>query len=154
MYLQKRSDDFYWWYNSNIKVGLKVVAFFCRYCVLGVEDDVFWVLLNLEEVNGLLFHMVVIHHEKILIHSGWEIVMLFDSDGKFFFHYVCLTAFLFLWLGPGEILIHFLLFFSSILHNLEVTGEGWGATGTWCCCEADALYLSWRNVFELIYLIF
>ena len=153
MYLPRRNDDFYWWYNSNIKVSFEIVAFLCRYGVLRVEDDIFGVIFCLEEVDGFLFHMVVVHHEEVLVHAGGEVVVFFNCHWQFLLHYVGFAALLFFWLAAREVMVHLPLFFSSILHNLKVPGEGRGTSGPGSGCETDTLDLGGRYVIELIYLV-
>ena len=109
--------------DSNIKVGLEVVVHLLALdLVLGVEDDLLLRVLELQKLKRLLLH-VVVQHEKTVVHPSGQVVLFFDVHGLFCLHDVGLTVLASLGLDIQEEIVHLLLFFSSVLHRLQVPSE-------------------------------
>ncbi len=94
--------------------------------------------------------MVGVHHEKALVHPGRQVVILFDCYRLFCLHDLSLATFLFFSLAAHEELVHLRLFFSSILHGLEVSGKRGGTTCTYSSGEGNGLNVGGRNVIHVL----
>ena len=114
--------------GSHIKVGLVIVLHVLLAVVdhvLRVEDDVLLLeLLLVEEVELLVLGWVVVQPEEAVLHLQRYVVVLFDSHWRLLLHLAKhgrLRCLLFI---PREHMAHLFLFFSSILHRLQVPREG------------------------------
>jgi hypothetical protein len=139
--------------QSNIKVGLVVVLHLLVGVadhVLRVEDDVLLLQVGLEEVEFLVVSGVVVDAEEAVLHPQRNVVVLLDGHGRLLLHLAGRRRL------PGRLthedVVHLLLFFSSILHRLQVPREGRRPPGA-CPAglrEGDALDLVGRDVVELL----
>jgi hypothetical protein len=106
--------------------------------------------ISSEEVDGFLFHVVGVHHEEALIHPGGEVIVLFDGNGLLLLHNFGFAALLLLRFAACEEVVHLLLFFSGILHDLEVSCEGGGTSCADCGGEGDGLDVLGGDVFHVV----
>lgn len=114
--------------GSYIKVGLVIVLHALLAVVdhvLRVEDDVLLLeLLLVEEVELLVLGWVIVQPEEAVLHLQRYVIVLFDGHWRLLLHLAKdgrLRCLLFI---PHEHMAHLFLFFSSILHRLQVPREG------------------------------
>ena len=114
--------------GSYIKVGLVIVLHVLLAVVdhvLRVEDDVLLLdLLLVEEVELLVLGWVVVQSEEAVLHLQRYVVVLFDCHWRLLLHLTVDDRLLCLFFVPHEYMAHLFLFFSSILHRLQVPREG------------------------------
>lgn len=113
--------------GSHIKVCLVVVLHLLLAVadhILRVKDNILLLQLLVEEVEVLIIGGIVVESEEAMLHLHRDIVVLFDRHRRLLLHltqYRTLHCLLFI---AHEQMAHLFLFFSSILHRLEVTREG------------------------------
>lgn len=140
--------------GSYIKVGLVIVLHALLAVVdhvLRVEDDVLLLeLLLVEEVELLVLGWVVVQPEEAVLHLQRYIVVLFDCHWRLLLHLAKhgrLRCLLFI---PHEHMAHLFLFFSSILHRLQVPRESRRTARALHVIEGDSLDLVRRDVVQLL----
>ena len=100
-----------------------------------------------------MFHRIVIQNEETRIHSCWQIIVLFNCYWSLVLHYVSMTSLLLTAFTSHEKMIHLLLFFSSILHSLQVPIKERRPSCSCLTCEGDSLNLMRRYEVHLLYLL-
>ena len=141
--------------NSNIKVCLKLVLHIFGFDLfLGVEDDIFLLDVERQEVELFLLHFVAVHNQKTVVHAGRQIIVVLDRDGLLCFHGVGLCDLFGAGLDSHEELVHVLLFFRSILHHLQMPVKQRRPPCSGSAGEGYRLHLVRRDVVHLLYLSF